>query len=568
MAYFSKASGAVAMSLVLAGACPAQLVVTEVMYDPASDETRWEWIEVHNRGSAAVDLDGFVIDRVGDRERTTVTANIQSRPLVGAEAVFNATVIPAGGIAILYNGPGLGYSPSRFRAAWPGLTPGATLVGVEGWSSNALTNSPSATEYAPSLPALTVGLWPDEASYRLDAADFGQPGSPDRRVHRTTNAAAAFGYDNDSPWPDAMGRASILYRGGAVFSPTSWGRSNYPFGGVTESRATFVPVPLSAPDYGSPGVAPPGAPDGAGLYFTEALYDPASPIGAQNEWEWIEVLNTGPAIDFAQSPAWLDDDDGDPLAAANVTAGRIATGATAVLFNASAATLSQMRSAWDRPGQPPINWIGVDPWPQLANTGDLVGLWRNAAAYNADQGGTAVTLTRASAGLTYDDSAPWPTGVEGDAIRLTHLSSDPADPAAWARARGAQADLDAWQAATIVTPGGAVDNVGGEQGSPGFVWPDVRPPLPGDYNRDGSVDAADYTLWRDGAPLPTETATAGVTDAADHEVWRAAYSPISPIVGVSTAGGVAIPEPLAAALVASGAIAGLPLYRVRRDGVL
>jgi hypothetical protein len=517
----------------------AQLVVTEVMYDPASDESRWEWIEVHNTGPVAIDLHGYVIDRVGDRERTTVTPNILGHPLRGLDVVDNPTVLPAGGIAVLYNGPGLGYDPGRFRAAWPQTPRGATLIGVEGWSSNALTNAPSVSDYAPSLPAMTVGLWADEAAYRLDAADFGTPGSPDRRIFRVANAVTALGYDDNAPWRDPQGKSAIHYLGGPIFQPSSWGRSNAGFGGASASVTTFMPVPISAGEYGSPGIVPTGSPVRSGLLVTELMYDAASTTGANNEWEWIEVYNSGPTIDFAATPYWLDDDDEAPLVAANLTAGTIATGGVGVLFNASAATLTQMQTAWDRPGRAPINWIAVNNWPSLANGGDTIGLWDDAADYASDHAGEVATFHRAALRLAYDDSSPWPTGVDGDAIRLANLGSDPVDPAAWARARGAYADPDAYRSADVLVPGGVVDNAGGDHGSPGYHWPDIYPPLPGDYTGDGLVDAADYTLWRDGAPLPTETATAGVTDAADYTVWRANYR------GAVEGGPAAIPEPTA-----------------------
>lgn len=537
---------ATSLAVMLAPAASAQLLVTEVMYDPASDESRWEWIEVRNTGPAAVDLDGYVIDRVGDRERTTVTPNILSRPLLGAVVVDNPTVLPAGGIAVLYNGPGLGYDPGRFRAAWPQMPIGATLIGVEGWSSNTLTNAPSVSDYAPSLPAMTVGLWADEAAYRLDAADFGSPGSPDRRVFRVSNAATAFGYDDNAPWRDTQGKSAIHYLGGPVFQPTSWGRSNAGFGGATASVKTFLPVPVSAGEYGSPGIVPAGTPVRPGLLITELMYDAASTTGANNEWEWIEVYNSGPPVDFTATPYWLDDDDEAALVTANLTAGSIATGGVGVLFNASAATLAQMQAAWDRPGQTPVNWIAVSNWPALANSGDTIGLWANSADYASDHAGEVVTFHRSVATLAYDDSSPWPTGVDGDSIRLANLGSDPADPTAWARARGAYADPDAYRSTDVLAPGGVVDNAGGDHGSPGYHWPNIYPPLPGDYNNDGLVDAADYTLWRDGKPLPTETATAGVTDAADYAVWRANYR------GAGEGGAMAIPEPTALAYVLLG----------------
>lgn len=534
---------------------PAQLLVSEVLYDPKSAEDRWEWIEVYNSGPTAVDLNGYVIDRVGDRERTEVFANILSQPLVGDRTIDNPTVIPSGGIAVLYNGEGLGYSPDRFRAAWPAITTGTVLIGVEGWSSNQLTNSPTPSDYAPSLPAMTVGLWADEASYRLDAADFGGPGSPNRRVFRTENATAAFGYDDDAPWRDALGRSAIHYIAGPIFEPTSWGRSNAPFGGASASRKTFQPEPINFHDYGSPGTPPIGTSPVQGLIVTEVMANPASTTGANNEWEWVEVYNNGPAIDFASTPHWFDDDDGLASEGPNLTTGEVGLGETAVLFNATAVTLEQIRTAWDRPGNAPINWIAIESWPALANGGDRIGLWDDALDYGRNQLVEGGSVARAVAGVTYDDSAPWPTGVDGDAIRLANLGSDPQDPGAWARARGAFADPSAYPSANVLEPGGVVDNAGGDQASPGFIWPDITPPLPGDYNGDGLVNAADYTRYRDGLPLPTEYATAGVTDAADYAVWQDGY-------GSGQGSAIAVPEP-SGFLASFGAFVGTLAWKLR-----
>ena len=51
--------------------------------------------------------------------------------------------------------------------------------------------------------------------------------------------------------------------------------------------------------------------------------------------------------------------------------------------------------------------------------------------------------------------------------------------------------------------------------------------LPGDYNNNGMIDAADYTAWRDaltaGATNLTNDPTPGVVDETDFDYWRAHF---------------------------------------------
>jgi hypothetical protein len=82
-----------------------------------------------------------------------------------------------------------------------------------------------------------------------------------------------------------------------------------------------------------------------------------------------------------------------------------------------------------------------------------------------------------------------------------------------------------------------------------FAWVDFADPfspaagLTGDYNNDGFVNAADYTVWRDGLPAADGNGD-GTVDAADYVLWSDNYG-----AGVAPSS-VAVPEPAAIALLA------------------
>jgi hypothetical protein len=50
----------------------------------------------------------------------------------------------------------------------------------------------------------------------------------------------------------------------------------------------------------------------------------------------------------------------------------------------------------------------------------------------------------------------------------------------------------------------------------------------GDYNSNGSVDAADYVLWRNGGPLQNERDPPGVGNQASYDLWRATFGRATP----------------------------------------
>ncbi len=80
--------------------------------------------------------------------------------------------------------------------------------------------------------------------------------------------------------------------------------------------------------------------------------------------------------------------------------------------------------------------------------------------------------------------------------------------------------------------------------------------LPGDYNNNGVVDAADYTLYRDAlgtsTTLPNDTTPGSVT-AADYSVWQANFGQGAPSAAA------AVPEPAGSVRL----IAFLLLFTVR-----
>lgn len=81
--------------------------------------------------------------------------------------------------------------------------------------------------------------------------------------------------------------------------------------------------------------------------------------------------------------------------------------------------------------------------------------------------------------------------------------------------------------------------------------------LPGDYNADGIVNAADYTVWRDRLNAPpgalVNDPDGGVIGQAQYDTWAANF-------GAATGSAFTIPEPASAALLA---IAGVMLIRRR-----
>jgi hypothetical protein len=130
--------------------------------------------------------------------------------------------------------------------------------------------------------------------------------------------------------------------------------------------------------------------------------------------------------------------------------------------------------------------------------------------------------------VLYGLDAAAPAGAYGFFARLTSNVYEPSEPMLFVFNHGVF-DYDQMTEATLAINLAAV--------------------LPGDFNNDGRVDAADYSVWRDGL--------GSVYTAADYEIWRSHFG--QPVAGGSGGGAqaatptAAVPEPASFVLAGGGA---------------
>ena len=173
------------------------VIITEVMYNPATSEPGGEWVEIFNGGVSTVDLTGWQLD---DEDATDWGTMIGS--------------LASGQVGVIYNS---GFTDdAAFRTAW-NISSGVMLFGVS-WAG--LANTPSA---ANEQLRLVDGL-----STMIDTVN----------------------YDDANGWPSNVNGLSIYLTDLALDNDlgSSWALSTVGSPGVTSPLS-----PFSSDDLGSPG---------------------------------------------------------------------------------------------------------------------------------------------------------------------------------------------------------------------------------------------------------------------------------------------------------------------------
>jgi hypothetical protein len=249
------------------GTALSGLRITEIMYDPASPEPDWEWVEIQNNTGALIDfsVNNAVFDDDDDAQLSA--ANITTG------------VIPQGSTAVLFNAEAS--SPTEMRAAW-----GATVnfIPVRDWTE--LANGGD-----------LVAIWPSLAAY--NAAALPGTTSP-RRSIEGTRAAVLYDDDNALSWPNNDNRHSIeLTSGGAnPAEPASWQLS----AGRAPMQVSATLTDHTGGDIGSPGTVSVSTVEVPGDYNGSGTVDAA---------DYVRWRDGGPLENEGDAPGTVNQADYD-----------------------------------------------------------------------------------------------------------------------------------------------------------------------------------------------------------------------------------------------------------------
>jgi hypothetical protein len=211
---------------------PTSIVISELMYDPASDETVpgvGEWIEVVNTGTAATDLSGWLFD---DEDATNWGA------------IPSGTVLNPSQVAVFFDSAFT--TAATFRSEWT-VPVNSLVVGVT-WGS--LGNNPAGAGDEVLTLLNNVGVQVDVVNY-----------------------------DNASPWPSDLEGHSIYLKNLSADNNAgaNWARS---VAGAPKVASPTGPT-FSTSDIGSPG-----------RFFLPADYNANASVDAGDYVVWRKTLGS------------------------------------------------------------------------------------------------------------------------------------------------------------------------------------------------------------------------------------------------------------------------------------
>jgi hypothetical protein len=247
------------------GAAPG-LLISEIMYDPASSEPAWEWVELYNNTGAGINFGStpYVFD--DDDDASLAAANITSGS------------IAQGAVGVLFNASASGNTLANMQAAWGNSV---NFIPVTTWTD--LTNSGD-----------TIAVWSSLSAYQAETQSTMSP----RRT--TTHAAATVTYDNvaGAGWPTNNNAGSIFLANltSNPATPASWLRSDS--NNALAPQAVLAEV-IDNPgsDVGSPGVVP-----GTVVTTLAGDYNGNGVVDAADYVLWREAMQNGTALPHDTTP--------------------------------------------------------------------------------------------------------------------------------------------------------------------------------------------------------------------------------------------------------------------------
>ncbi|MBL8761475.1 MAG: lamin tail domain-containing protein [Phycisphaerae bacterium] len=475
------------------------IVITEILYNPAGEDDGKEFVELYNAGATPVDISGWKL------------RDIEGDPATGA--IPSSTILQPGEVVIVMGATGPGVpvdNVAQFRAAWQ-IPANVRVLGVSPWQDRA--------QQATSIEEVLAVV--DSSGEPVDVVNY-------ENLEFTTG----------SIWPQDDGVSSLTLlpstlNKSANDSGASWRRSMTKIDGAYDSlQSGFYTDARATGSTGSPGLVWTSAhqtPTGEAV-ISEIMYNPNSNSGDGTRNEWIEVFNAG-STTLNLTGWYLRDEDGRTGVVPNGTTLK-ANGTIVLLPRGTAASSSVAESDFRAAWGDICNVVAVTGWSDqevIPNIGNLA---------NSPNPGNEILTLRKGDGTVVDvvsfddDGVNWPADAATAPPGLGTAWSISLKPGFYSASAN---DLGTNWAGSLQGIDGAFLNLttpifnGFDIASPGMVA-GVTPPscggCPADFNGDGFVNGNDYDEFAsafDVADMAADFNGDGFVNGNDYDEFASAF---------------------------------------------